>query len=286
MKWKNKEKKEAVHVFQNYLKKKLSGMYLEIWNFISGLFTFIFAYYTCLWAHAKCAPTTFNHQSPIQQRDAQIVPVRMVALFHALITIYYGFGYIFGIVSLNQLETARLVSCAYLTYDFIQSWKNYDQQQFFKKHTEKSGKNWIGSTAAHNPFGVLFHHVVTVMFMYGWFFDGDIAGVVTYFVGELPVLFVNIFWIYSYHGLTNTFASMVVHNLAVVTYAIIRIGVFAIVFLFCILINVNFWNPFAWMFIPLLILIYVLNIIWFTMLLERNKDYYPDLTTLSCLPTC
>lgn len=262
-------------------------MSFVIFDFVSGLFTFVSGYLMCLWLHAKCVPPTFNHTSSVQQRDAHLVPMRMVALFHAVLTSYYGFGYIFGWISLNQLENARIVSCAYLTYDFIQSWKTYNQQQHIAKHTQKTGKNWIGSAAAHNPFGILFHHIITMLFMYGWFFDGDIAGCITYFVGELPVLFVNIFWIYNYLGLTQSLSSMLVHNLAVVTYAVIRIGIFALVFLKVILFQITWYNPIAWVYVPLLVLVYILNIIWFTMLLERNKQFYPaDISMLNCLPSC
>ena len=211
----------------------------------------------------------------------------MVSICHAAITAFSGFGYILGFLSLSQLETARLVSCAYLLYDFVQTYKNHDRQQYLQKQSEKTGKQWIAAAGTHSPIGVGFHHIVTVMFMFGFFFDGDITGTNIYFVGELPVLFVNIFWIYSYQGMTNTLSSMLVHNLAVWSYALIRIGLFAIVFLKVIIWNVSWLNPFAVIFMSFLVMVYVLNIIWFSVLLERNKQYSPfNCSMLDYLPSC
>ena len=255
-----------------------------VWDLFWAIVTFMVGYMSCLEIHKNCAPSTYNHRSQVQQRDVQLVPIRMVALFHAILTSISGFAYIFGMISLNQLTQARLISCAYLLYDFIQTWKTYDRQQHVQRHSQRSGKNWLGAVANSSPIGVGFHHVITVMFMYGWFFDGDVSGVVTYFIGELPVLFVNLFWIFSYLGQTSTVYSMMVHNLAVITYAIIRIGIFALVFLKVILININFLNPFAMVYVLLLMMVYFLNIIWFTMLLERNKQFSP--VDCSNVPGC
>lgn len=271
---------------------------LFIWNFVSGLSTFITAYYVCLYIHARTGPPEFNPRSQIQRKETHMLPMRNVGLFHAALTSVYGWCYVFGLVSLSQLESARLISCAYLLYDFIQTWKTYDRQEYLQIQTERTGKAWLRNVTTTNPWGVLFHHVLTVMFMYGCFFDGDVTGTSTYFVGELPIFFLNLFWIYSYCGLSHTIECMIVHNLTVWSYAIIRIGCFAIVFLFAILPNIQFSNPVAYVYTFLLFLVWILNIVWFERLLERNKQHYPvecdpskatsDMffACFSCLPVC
>lgn len=219
-------------------------------------------------------PGNYNDESRAERKGIAQVALRTVGLFHALYTCLIGYAYIFGLIPLSWLFNGRIASCAFLAYDFRESWRTYERMTSIRDHSESS-KRAMSKNAIQSPVGVLFHHVVTIMFMYGWWFNAEVGGVLLYFQSELPVFFINVVWIMSYKGLDNTVRCTLAANLSVVTYVICRIFMFPFIWFLVIIPNLEFTSWCAWGFQVLLIGVYAMNVWWFNLLLEKNRKFLP-----------
>ena len=243
--------------------------------------------YAKIYQFAK--PSSYRANNPVQAKHVRYIPLQMVSLTHAALTLAYGVGYVVGLWGEQSIWEARIASTAYLFFDMFESWRLYYEKQRHESKTQERGLTSLnyatggggmsGKKAAaivnHDPMIKSFHHICTLMFMFGVFFKSDIAGCVLFFVGEMPVLFLNISKSFSYMGMDGHTLAMMCTWLGIVSYACCRIILFPLVFIVVILPTMNVFNIFAWSFLGCLILVYVLNVITFACLLDDRKGSLP-----------
>ncbi len=254
-----------------------------IWR-IGELIGWLFVY-ARIYQYAK--PSSYQSSNPVQAKHVRYIPLQMVSLCHALLTVCYGLGYVVGFWPEQTLWGARIASTAYLFFDMFESWRLWLEKQRFDTKTQERGLSaWqydghsiSGKKAAalvnHDPAIKTFHHICTLLFMYGFFFKSDITGCVLYFIGEIPVLFLNIAKCFSYMGMDGHTSAMLCNWLGVVTYALCRILCFPLVFVFAMLPFMNVFNLFAWLFLICLVFVYLLNVITFAFLMDDRRMALP-----------
>ena len=234
-----------------------------IWTYI---------YYLCFaWVHTRMKPAYLPTQECRVQRSAD-VPVKMISMLHGIITACYGLGYCGHWVSLYKLYDCRDISTAFLLFDFVQS------VTFWKRDGDES-------SLAH-PYGVGFHHAVTFVFMCGLMFNNSIAGCLVFFLSEIPVIFLNVTWLYFYLGKSETRECTIFSFLTILTYFIFRIVMFPLIFFVVLLPEMNLLNPFAYIMIVMLGFIYLLNCYWFSKLLTRTAKLFSNVQYFAVPAIC
>ncbi|AYV86525.1 MAG: hypothetical protein Sylvanvirus2_21 [Sylvanvirus sp.] len=254
--------------------KKMLFSFIRYWLYLCSSFltyTFIFE---------KSKQTYYDPSSPHQTKYIRYIPNQMCALFHAAVTACYGWGYILGIFSEAMIWDARINSTAFLIFDVWKHWDVYNEKHRIDAHIQQRGLQHLdskraASLVAHHPVAVAFHHICTLIAMYGIFYGYDIAGAVLYFQSELPVVFINISRIFAYMGYADADMAMLSNWFSVVTYFVSRLVIFPIVFLIVLFPSTNIWNPFAWLFTACLGLIYIMNVISFNELLDQTHQQFP-----------
>jgi len=200
---------------------------------------------------------------------------KMVGMIHAILTTLFGFGYMFYMVTDADIERIRIISTAYLLYDtyicYIRA-----------KETSPTNIN--------SPVAVAFHHILTIMFMYGFYFNGSIYGCVAFYIGELPIVFLNLSWFYYYMSGSASNQMEICNILCTLTYFLCRMIAFPIFFLFVLRNDLSF-SIGTIFFIPMLISVYGLNGMWFYKLLKRSfnvsvNNPYPALPFMSKMVAC
>lgn len=244
---------------------------------------FVFWYIIYMIVYYKCSPRHIDPSSAAQRKGVTELPKCMCQIVHAIYTCVYGYGYLFDWFSIETLYLARAGSTGFLCFDFIYTWRNYDRfkaiSEFTEQYHARPSKHTSAFLNTHHPGGVAFHHIVTLLLMYGFRFGGSatIGGSVLFFRGELPVFFIQVFWLYCYYGLQDTTrAASLVSNLAVFSYFVCRILMFLGYFLFYIFFPYMDWSSvISWIFTALLTLIFWFNCMWFAGLVRQNKEYFP-----------
>lgn len=229
-------------------------------------------YHLFLWIHLRVQPANVDPTAPSDRKKFRDLPLHVVSLFHAIITTLNGYAYLGGVLDLDQLLECRMFSTAYLFFDMAQSFASWHRDAI---------SNRTGLHGVAHPYGVVFHHVMTVLLMYGWLFDGSVAGACTFFVSETPVIFLNATWLYVYMDRIHSRECAVCSNLTVITYFLCRIVLFPLVFLFIILPNLGFslFNPVGILILLLLALVYLFNVVWFAKLVQKNIPFMPSWIT-------
>ena len=226
------------------------------------LFWIVVYYHIFVWVHTRMQPAYLPVEESRLERSHE-VPVKMISMIHAFLTSCYGLLYFFDIITLGQLYDGRALSTAFLMFDFVQA------VTFWKRDGDES-------SLAH-PYGVAFHHLVTFFFIYGIMFESSIAGLLAFFLSEIPVVFLNVTWLYFYMGESGSRECAIFSILTIVTYFIFRVILFPLIF-FCVLLpKMSLFNPLSPILIILLVLIYVLNCFWFTKLLTKTAKLVPNL---------
>lgn len=267
--------------------------------------THVFYYKVFEWLYARFRPA-FVPDCEIQRRVLE-VPVRVVALLHAVYTVMYGYGFLLGLTDLDQLVDCRATSSAYLVFDMLKSYQMWQVNKRTKARssyahvhirvddteaTETGGIGVIGESeetedkrdVAH-PAAVAFHHVTTLAFIHGLLCGQEtvITAILLFFCSELPVIFLNLTWLFFHVGRSNTRACAICSNLTVATYCVARLFLFAVVFAFKLLPAMSWLSPWTLLVIALLVFVYALNVVWFAILVKKNLRYLRDLPIFSTL---
>lgn len=211
------------------------------------------------------------HATKAEKSDE--VPQKMLALIHGLISANCGLLYICGWFDWSQLQLGLWFTTAYLIFDF--GWS--------VMHHERDGED---SVMAH-PIGTGIHHLMTLVFIHGALFSSSLAGCLAFFLSEIPVCFLNLTWYYFYIGRSEKREAAILSICTIVTYFLFRVCGFPLMFLFVMMPNVNWLNPFTYVILPLLVLVYAMNVQWFVKLLNKTAKLLPnlyDLRYLSKLP--
>ena len=245
----------------NLERVKIKSMFVDILQIIGYYIAFV-----CI--NERLKPAYQQAQVSRAEKSAE-VPQKMVGFLHALITSAYGVSYAVGWIDFPQLHTARLISTAFLCFDFVSSVINY----------ERDGDE---SIMAH-PAGTGLHHLITIIFIYGALFASSLAGCLAFFWSEIPVCFLNMTWYYFYIGQSHKRECAILSMCTIVTYFIFRVCMFPLMFLFVMLPNMNLFNPFSYLAVPLLVLVYLLNVHWFVKLLSKTARLLPNLYDVQIL---
>ncbi len=252
-----------------------------LWR-LSCFISWIFVYFKI---HHSAKPTCYSLNNPAQSKAVKYIPLQMVSLFHASLTVFYGAMYWIGVFGDQSIFDARVASAAYLLFDMMETWRVESEKERFELKTEQRGlqafkevNSWKGKRVAvivnHNPWAKTFHHVCTLLFMYGFGFKYDITGCVLFFVGELPVMLLNINKCYAYLGQSGTDTAMLCDWLGVVTYAVCRVILFPLVFLVVMLPMMDI-SLFTLAFSACLGLVYLFNLLTFADLLHERRITMP-----------
>jgi len=197
------------------------------------------------------------------------VPQRLVNLLHAALVSAAGFGYVLGVVPVEFLLEARVLSTSFLLHDAARAWQ-CDQ---LCGTTTTLGQRPPASSA-NDPTMVAFHHAVTLLFMYGWSF-GDpsggpqISGLLAFYLSEFPVVTLQIMWLCMYFGQRDTALNEVCLSVSVLTYFALRVVGYPLFFCFLMVPNMRWWNPLTYLMVLLLAAVYALNVLWFYKLSSR-----------------
>ena len=229
----------------------------------------ICGYYSVfVYLNERLKPAYLQKEQSKVEKSAE-VPQKMLGFLHALITAAHGIFYAAGWIDFPQLHSARLISTAFLVFDFVLSVMNY----------ETDGEEAL---TAH-PIGTGIHHFITLIFIYGSLFASSLAGCLAFFWSEVPVCFLNATWYYFYIGQSNSRVCAILSICTVTTYFIFRVCMFPIMFLFIMLPNVNWFNPLTYPILLLLGLVYILNLLWFFKLLNKTAKLLPNIYGLEML---
>jgi hypothetical protein len=243
-------------------RKKIKKRKVMILHFCWCLLQIVFYYLILVSVFNNMKPAFLQKEQCKAERSCE-VPVKMVSFLHAIVTSCYGLAYSLGCIAMPELDRACLISTAFLLFDAVQSITFY----------QRDGDD---SVLAH-PYGVLFHHVVTVMFIHGILFNFSIAGRLAFFLSEIPVCFLNLTWLYFYLGQSESRECAIASIITIITYFIFRIVGFPLFFLFVLLPEMNFLNPLSYITLPLMVFIYLLNCLWFFKLLHKTMKLLPNL---------
>jgi hypothetical protein len=196
-------------------------------------------------------------------RKSDELPSRIVALIHSLIAVIVGYFCLFGL--LNDLWVSEIIPfiTAYLYYDWLKAIEKWDRRGIGDRlHVD-------GDVLAH-PIGVLFHHIVTILFLNGFLIMTNYDATFTFCLGELPVFLINLNWLLHLFGAQETRLFRLISNFTVLTYFFCRVVLFAISFIFCGLPRISLFHLSTYVALPLLALVFLLNIIWFYKLANRD----------------
>lgn len=230
---------------------------------IGFLAELILYFHVCVVVFARMMPSYLPKERCRAERSNE-VPIKMMGFLHALITSFHALAYCLDWIGWTELERARTFSTAFLCFDFAQSVTFYTRD---------------GQAAVlANPWGVGFHHVMTIIFMYGIFFNYSIAGSLAFMLSEIPVCFLNLTWLHFYVGQSKSRTCAVCSILTIFTYAIFRIIGFPLFFMCVMVPQLNWFNPFStFLIFPLFLGIYALNCYWFLNLWSKTMSLVPNL---------
>ena len=236
-----------------------------------------------------CIRPTHMPRDKSKLKKFQEVTTRSMASWHALLTTCAGYAYLVGIMDLDQLLWMRPFSTAYLFFDWRQCAETYNRLSASSQKT---------TTAAH-PYAVAFHHAVTFLFIHGYMYGEGHYGLVLFFIAELPIIFMNLRWKMTYMGKENTAECVNYANLAIMTYRLrmLFFTVYPLVSILPAFLAFSWFdwiNPWTWISLVLLVLIYGLNWYWYNLLArpKSQKGMLPKLPKpllalverLSCIP--
>ena len=219
-------------------------------------------YHGLVWVYTRMKPAYRPVELSRRERSAE-VPIKMISIVHAAITSTIALAYCLQWVTVTTLFDCRLFSTAFLLFDFVQAFT------FWRKDGEQS-------ILAH-PYGVAFHHVLTVFYMYGVMFNSSIAGLLAFFVSEIPVVFLNMTWLYFYMGNSETRSCAITSIVTIVTYFFFRILLFPAVFFIVLLPQISLFHPLTLPLLLLFFIVYCLNCLWFYKLINKTMRLLPAL---------
>lgn len=214
-------------------------------------------YYICFVVLNTRLRPAYSLKDTYKQSHAADVPIRMISLLHAIYTALYGLGYILGICTVAEILETRIISTAFLIFDIVQNLTHY------KREGEAS--------SLPHPYGVAFHHVVTLFFIYGIGFDYQISGAVAFFLGEIPVCFLNMTWLQNYSGNSHSRLCSIMSIMTLWTYFVCRLIFFPLIFFTNILPHMHLLSIFFLPSFMALIGVYLLNCFWFLKLIQRSQ---------------
>lgn len=189
-------------------------------------------------------------------------PARTISLFHSIITSLIGFGYYFlGILNVTWIREANAFIIAYLFYDFTTS---------LKKWKTSNGDEQVKKSFIH-VLGVVFHHVVTVFFLNGFLLFDSYCAISIFCIAEVPIICINIKWFLTKFQASHMRMFKIISGIEIWTYLLLRIVMFGTGFIFHAMKNISLFSLTTWMALPLLLLVFLLNVKWFFDLLSRDK---------------
>lgn len=216
---------------------------------------------------SRLQPSYATH-NPARRKAALEIPNRMMTLVHAVLASGAGLGYCFYLVSLEVLYEVRVLSTAYLLFDALH---NYAHKKRVTRDPLADAAAAGGGVSHVDPSILVFHHVVTVVFMHGWLFNDEISGLLAYYISEIPVITLSITWLCQYFGNQSSPLYVFASRFTVISYFVLRVCLYAFFFLFFMLPNMSFFNPLAYVAVAALFLVYGLNVIWFFKLVSKNQ---------------
>jgi hypothetical protein len=258
---------------------------------LAWLFVVVASYVLYVIVYYRCFPCNVDPRLAVQRKGVAEMSMRICQIAHAIVTALFAWGYVFGVFSHSTIVFVRAHSTGFLIWDFVYTWYNYSRYKAIETFTEQaapqSAKMHNSSILnLHHPGGAAFHHVVTLIFMYGLVFDSDIVGSLIFFEGELPIVFLHWLSILSYKDEQRTLLAAVVSNILVVTYFVCRVVLFPLIFVWWVLLPHMVWtSPVHLVFFAFLTMVYAVNVSWFGRLLKDNHDYFPQMYE-SMISTC
>lgn len=202
---------------------------------------------------------------------------RIVALMQSFITFVVGFFSLVGVLNSSVLNYVGGFIKAYFYYDYLQAKERHD---LARENISDEEPSTGAAEALVHPKGVLFHHVVATMFLNGFLImDHDIATLM-FCLSELPVFLINVNWLLRFYGAHKTRQFKVVANLIILTYCG-RILLFLLGFI-CYglpkLSLTSLFNPWNYIALLCLLLIFALNLVWLAKLVYPGKKSKKILT--------
>ncbi len=233
----------------------------------------------------------------LADRRAMIeLPSRIVALTHALLVSLCGVGYCLGWVNLPVLHECRLVSTAYFLHDTLQSFADFRRQERIRSAAalsvpQNSNHNNSTSPPAEeqeqkkrnkkpDPRSVLFHHVVTLLFIHAVLFGNEGRGgkedteapLLAFYISEVPIITLNLTWLYIYHGRQDSRDCAIFSAVTVLSYLLLRLVAYLLIFFFVLLPRMSLLNPFSYLMMILLAFVYSMNVVWFLSLVRKTPS--------------
>ena len=181
-----------------------------------------------------------------------IKPITMFnSLVHSLLVSINSSLYLLNYIDFNTIKKYYIFSITYFIIDYLIILKYFDLK---------------------NKIAFFFHHLISCYVLYIFVFvnkeDKKLNNLIAQcFTSEFPIIFLNINWFLIKYKKQNTKLFKICNHTMIITYFLFRICNFTYLLLYLLFMNFYKYK----IFIGLLLIIYLLNCIWFVILFKRFK---------------